>query len=550
MIKVKPVKQVLSITLSGNGTTGGFTVQENSTLQLTCSTFTDVQYVTYYRRNTNSIPETVTAVGYGTQGCGTDPIPPSYLICSCVSRREYACVIGTVTRAMNGDVWFCVRPEGDINDDSGDLTIVVTIGITAVSMVFPAGSSVTIIENTTIQFRCKTSAGNPQATVEWYKDNDTPDRADDTKIVTGIETSTNASDSLIVTIGKLRLTVKRNDQGVYCRANNGGVWLYSSSVVLNVQYVFKINEPSTLKVSYKSAEVISPVRVISGRSMTLTCSSTGNPSPTYTWTYPGGGPHSGPTLTLASVQTTHTGGVTCTAKNTLLPSGGTAIDKTQQTNITLQVLYPPSKPSCTISRTSISSTAVLVEGADSTISCISFANPPLITYTWSTPGRGQVSGANLTLTNAQHTADQGQYTLTVTNTMDPTGGSMEPGTTNTSFSVNIQYEPSTLKVSYKSAEVISPVRVISGRSMTLTCSSTGNPSPTYTWTYPGGGPHSGSTLTLASVLQTHAGGVTCTSRNKLSPTGGTAVDKTRETTITLQVLFILHRIIGKIVFIS
>ncbi|WAR05392.1 hypothetical protein MAR_020761, partial [Mya arenaria] len=48
-----------------------------------------------------SVADIITAVGYGSSGCGTDPIPPSYLICSCVSRRQYACVIQNVTRDMN-----------------------------------------------------------------------------------------------------------------------------------------------------------------------------------------------------------------------------------------------------------------------------------------------------------------------------------------------------------------------------------------------------------------------------------------------------------------
>ncbi|WAR06304.1 PXDNL-like protein [Mya arenaria] len=371
----------------------------------------------------------------------------------------------------------------------------------------PAFSPVYVIQNTNRQFRCITSDGNPKATIEWYKNNGTEDRADDTKITSGMKTDSIASGTFVRTSGTLNLTVQKNDQevGVYCKANNGGDWLYSS------------NEPSTPKVYYKGFEVTSHVRVISGRSTTLNCNGTGNPSPSYTWTYPGVGPQNGSTLTLASVQTTHAGGVTCTARNTLLPTGGTAVVKTKKTTITLQVLYPSSAPSCTISGTSILTTAILVEGTDNTFSCISSANPPSNTYTWSTPGREQVSGANLTLINVQHTADQGQYTLTATNTMDPTRGNTETGTSNTSFSTRkglsiisemsivVIDETSIPKLYYQDSVVNFPIRVISKRSVTITCSSTGNPNPTYTWTYPGGGRHSGPTLTLARVQTTHTG---------------------------------------------
>ncbi|WAR05850.1 HMCN2-like protein [Mya arenaria] len=505
---------LLSITLSGNGTSGGFTVQENSSLKLTCSSSTDLSYATFAVRELKLL-KIITAVGYGPSGCVMDP-QLSYLSCSCVSKREYVCVIRNVTRDMNGNVWFCFPPGGDTNDNSGDKTIVVTIGITAVSMISPAGSSVSVIDNTARQFRCETSAGNPQAIVEWYKDNGTLDRADDTRITTGTETDTRASRTLIVTIGKLTLTVQRNDHevGVYCRANNGGDWVYSS------------NEPSTPTVSYNGSEVTSPVRVISGRSMRLTCSSTGNPSPTYTWTYPGGGSFTWPTLTMASVQSTHAGTVTCTARNTLSPTEGSAVDRN-----------PPSSPSCTISGTSISGTATLVEGADRTFTCTSSAYPTPITYTWSTPGRGQVTGASLTLTNVQHTADQGKYTLTATNAMDPTEGNMETGTNNTTFYVDVQYEPSTPNVSYKGFEVSSPLRVKSGRSMTLNCRSTGNPSPAFTWTYSGIGSQEGPNLTLTNVETQHSGNVTCAARNKLSPTGETTEDKIRLTSIILQILY-------------
>ncbi|WAR06600.1 HMCN2-like protein [Mya arenaria] len=500
--------QVSSITLSGNGTSGGFTVQENESLQLTCSTSTDVQYVSYIRRLMGLVSKTITSVGYGSSGCGTDPTPPSYFSCSCVSRKQYVCVIRNVTRDMNGHVLLCLRPGGDPNDVSGDQTLVVSIGVTAVSMVFPAVSSVSVIDNSARQFRCVTSAGNPQATVEWYKDNGTPDRADDTRITTGIETDTSASGTLIVTIGKLTLTVQRNDHdlGVYCRANNGGNWLYSS------------NEPLNPKVLYKVSEVTSPIRVISGHSMTLSCTSTGNPNPTYTWTYPGGNAHSGSTLTLASVQTTLAGDVMCTAMNTLSPTGGTAVVKNS-----------PRAPSCTISGTTISTTAILVEGTDRTINCTSSANPPLITYTWSTPRRGQVSGASLSLINVQHTTDQGQYTLTVTNTMDPTGENMETGTSNTMFSVNVQFGP---KVQLREIHAI--LRDID---LNFQCPFvSGNPSETsFVWTRSVDSRQWNSQIvSISSVKKSDAGMYTCTATNQMTPTGAPGITGSHSGTFYLN----------------
>ncbi|XP_052807143.1 hemicentin-1-like isoform X2 [Mya arenaria] len=523
--------QVCSITLSGNGTSGGFTVQENASLQLTCTTSTDVQYVVFNRRLMGLTPQTIISVGYGSSGCesSSDPQPPYYLSCNCVSRSQFVCVIRTVTRDMNGHVWFCLPPVGDSNVVTGDKTIVVSIGITAVSMVFPAVSSVFVIENTARQFRCETSAGNPQAIVEWYKTNGTQDRADGTLITTGTETNTRASGTFFVTIGKLTLTVQRNDHevGVYCRANNSGNWLYSYSVVIDVQY-----EPFTPKVFYKGSEVTSSVRVISGRPMTLICSSTGNPIPTYTWTYPGGGSESGSTLTLASVQTTYAGGVTCTALNTLSPTGGTAVVKRQPTTINLQVLYSPQAPSCAISGTSISTTVILVEGTDRTINCTSSANPTFITYTWSTPGRGQVPGASLTLTNVKHPADQGQYTLMVTNTMDPTRENTETGTKNTTFSVDVQFGP---KVQLPETHAI-----LKGRDLNFQCLfASGNPSETsFVWTRSVDNRQWNSqNVSISSVKKSDAGMYTCTATNQITPTGAPATTGSHSGTIDLNVQY-------------
>ncbi|XP_052805554.1 hemicentin-1-like isoform X2 [Mya arenaria] len=249
------VGRVRSGTLTGNGKSGGFTVQENASLEVTCSTSIDAGEIFIAEKSSrlHVLASRLHVLGRarlhnGSRGCVIYHLRPPLLSCSCVSSRELICVIRTVTRAMNGDVWFCLY-KGDSFDREGGI-IVVTVGITSVSMVSPAGNSVSIIEDTAQHFRCETSVGNPQATVEWYKDNGTLDRSDDTEIITGKETNTSASVTLIVTVGKLSLTVQRNDHkvGVYCRANNGGDWLYSSSVVLDVQFGPKVQLPQTYDV--------------------------------------------------------------------------------------------------------------------------------------------------------------------------------------------------------------------------------------------------------------------------------------------------------------
>ncbi|XP_052803978.1 contactin-5-like isoform X2 [Mya arenaria] len=360
--------QVLSLTLSGNGTSGGFTVQENASLQLTCSSSTEVQYVNYYKRYTNKSPDTITAVGYGLSGCGTDPLPPSYLSCSCVSRKEYVCVIRTVTRQMNGDVWFCLPRGGDVNDNSGDKPIVVTIGITSVSMVFPAVDFVSVIKNTAREFRCETSAGNPQATVEWYKDHGTPGRADDIEITSGKETYSRGSGSLIVTSGKLTLTVQGNDDGVgvYCRAENGGDWQYSLSVVIDVQFGPQVNLPGDHP-------------ILEDRGLNYSCSYTpGNPSQTsFVWTRSVDNKQwNSRFVNISSVQRSDDGIYTCTATNRMTPSGSNEQIGKHNGTLHLNVLYESFVSSFTIAGNSGTDIVTKSEFSKATLICTVDSNPP------------------------------------------------------------------------------------------------------------------------------------------------------------------------------
>ncbi|WAR05470.1 CNTN4-like protein, partial [Mya arenaria] len=163
---------------------------------------------------------------------------------------------------------------------------------------------------------------------------------------------------------------------------------------------------------------------------------------------------------------------------------------------------PPSKPLCTIRATPVSKDAVFLEGTNGTISCTSSANPPLITYNWSTPSRGQVSGANLSLIDVQHSTDQGQYTLTVTNTMDPTKENNE--------TVGPQVR---LPEKYDISE---------GSALNYSCLSIpGNPSQTtVVWTrlFDNRQWHS-RIVNISQVQKSDDGLYTCTTTNKMTPTG-------------------------------
>ncbi|WAR06303.1 hypothetical protein MAR_021672, partial [Mya arenaria] len=174
----------------------------------------------------------------------------------------------------------------------------------------------------------------------------------------------------------------------------------------------------------------------------------------------------------------------------------------------------PSRPLCTINTTTISTNAVILEGTDCIISCTSEAFPTPITYSWSTPGRGLVYEKKLFLKNVTHTSDNGQYTLTVNNTMDPTVGNAETGTNTTAFSVAIQFGPK--------VDLPETYDILMDSVLNYSCSFIpGEPSQTSLyWTRSGDNRtwHS-QFASISSVQKSDAGLYTCTAMNRMMPTG-------------------------------
>ncbi len=66
---------------------------------------------------------------------------------------------------------------------------------------------------------CETSAGRPQATVQWYKRSVSGGEV----IIPGGSTNTEPSGTLVTTKRSLRYTASRADDGykIYCNTNNG-----------------------------------------------------------------------------------------------------------------------------------------------------------------------------------------------------------------------------------------------------------------------------------------------------------------------------------------
>ncbi|XP_073670131.1 Schwann cell myelin protein-like isoform X2 [Paramisgurnus dabryanus] len=255
----------------------------------------------------------------------------------------------------------------------------------------------------------------------------------------------------------------------------------------------------TLRVQYApentSVSVFPSNSVLEGSSVTLICSSDGNPAVfNYTWYRENGGQleelQTGYNLTFNVTDRTHTGLYYCQARNQ---------HGTQNTSVLLDIQYAPENTSVSV----FPSNSVL-EGSSVTLICSSDGNPAVFNYTWYRENGGQLedqTGYNLTF-NVTHRTHTGLYYCQTKN---------QHGTQNTSVLLDIQYAPENTSVS-----VFPSNPVLEGSSVTLICSSDGNPAVlNFTWYRENGEQlQTGYNLTFNVTDRTHTGRYYCQTRNQ------------------------------------
>nr|XP_055046289.1 B-cell receptor CD22-like [Misgurnus anguillicaudatus] len=246
-----------------------------------------------------------------------------------------------------------------------------------------------------------------------------------------------------------------------------------------------------------SVFVIPSNSVLEGSSVTLICSSVANPE-VITWYRENRGQleelQTGSNLTFNVTDRTHTGRYYCQAKNQ---------HGTQNTSVLLDIQYAPKNTSVSM----FPSNSVL-EGSSVTLICSSDGNPAVFNYTWYRENGEQLeelqTGYNLTfnVTNRTHT---GRYYCQAEN---------KHGTQNTAVLLDIQYAPENTSVSVFPSNFI-----LEGSSVTLICSSDGNPAVfNYTWYRVNEGQleelQTGSNHTFIVTDHTHTGRYYCQTKNQ------------------------------------
>ncbi|XP_036412874.1 B-cell receptor CD22-like [Colossoma macropomum] len=378
-----------------------------------------------------------------------------------------------------------------------------------------------VTEGETADLTCKTTCSLTDPTFIWYK-NGHP-----------LTTKTIKNNQLHLQ------TVTSEDAGSYSCAVRGYQHLNSTAQNLRVRY-----SPKNISVS------ISPSgRIIEGSSMNLTCSSDANPPvKNYTWFKGSTSVRGGKIYNIPNITSEDSGEYTCQSRNDHGERNSTAVH--------LNVLYPPKSVSV-----SINPSGIILEGSSVTLTCSSDANPPVKIYTWFNGSLSAGPGKTYSIPNIRSEAS-GEYTCQSRN---------DHGERNsTAVHLNVLYPPKSVSVSIspsgsgqnyniinitadhtglyyceaqndhgaqRSAGV--PVRdppnnvsvsispsgeTVEGSSVTLTCSSDGNPPvKNYTWIKGSTSVGEGKTYSIPNIRSEDSGEYTCQSRNDHGERNSTAV---------------------------
>ncbi|KAL5020548.1 hypothetical protein ScPMuIL_003440 [Solemya velum] len=356
---------------------------------------------------------------------------------------------------------------------------------------YSTGTVLVEVPQNTVRLNCAVGVANPEANLAW--DSNCPN-GNDAKSTRKISRTINVS---------------RGMNGVICTCSgsqSGTVWTGADSVTFTVHY------------GPDRAEITGNTRVLASTQMTLTCTATSySPRVTFQWTKKGVdvGVSSG-TYQFTPQVADDNAEVVCVAKNSQ------HLNQQAQHSVTLDILYSPSSgPEITGL-----SGLVLVEGRSPTtvtLTCtVGIANPvPKLTWNSNCPAGTTVQRAASSSTisisleiSVHRRINEAMCTCS--------GSQSDNGWTRTDF-VNFIVFYGTSNTSIQAPKVNTE-----GEDVIISCSSIGNPIPTYTITGPGSRHTSvQNTLKITDIDRSDSGQYSCTAVNTYN-------DETQTADVTVQ----------------
>ncbi|KAL4228916.1 hypothetical protein ACF0H5_011957 [Mactra antiquata] len=344
-------------------------------------------------------------------------------------------------------------------------------------------SSSLFIENTVILLTCSSSGGKPPPTMLWLKNGQSINSANYIPSENGTSSS------------QITITLQRSDHSanysckVFNQANQNAPHVRSQ--ILNVQYAPSISfEPN-----------YSPYRVKIKSPINLRCKVDSNPSyQSIEWRKDGNLLPYSENVTINSIEKSHSGNYTCTARNTIRGQMYTATAW-----VVIDVIYAP-----------IITTTRLIEANISTevnMSCKVDSNPPPSQILWQKLGQDVINANGPNFVFFAQKRYDGNYTCTAFSRLQPSGMDPEDITSKGTTTVKVRYAPG--------QAFINPVTpILVGQTLTLTCtlSDQGYPYPTFQWRKIGSSqllPSTGPMYTISSAKLTDNGKYSCLPTNMM-----------------------------------
>ncbi|XP_071159627.1 hemicentin-1-like isoform X20 [Mytilus edulis] len=446
-----------------------YSVQRGNPITLECEVTSSPTHTSvYWTRivNSNTVTLTMTGAKYG----GSTISSPSLIIFNVEDSDEGA----YICHATNG------IGAGQSSQTFLNVEGYVPSVLASIKPTVNVGESVVI--------NCVVTADPKETSITWQK------VVNNVPTTMSITSNNRYSGGTVSTPALTISNVEDNDEGQYiCQATNTVGTGSSNQVYLDV-----VGEPPRL--TYVTP---SRITVTEGDLILATCVSTANPTPTFTW-YKDNSVQTfatGDKLRIDISARTDMGTYTCRARNNY------GLDEAA---LTVDVQY---KPDVTISTST--STFNGVGGGSVNIPCTHLANPAVTAVSWRkvsggvtetiTVGGNKYAGgglfqSGLTIYNLQ-ASDVGTYQCLATNLVGT--GESEIVTLN----INTQAAPFDVR--------INPVYVdvIAGASFDATCTSKGDPAPTFSWYYADRMIQTGPQLTVTSTVSTDGGLYTCVATN-------------------------------------
>ncbi|XP_052214822.1 synaptogenesis protein syg-2-like [Dreissena polymorpha] len=389
----------------------------------------------------------------------------------------------------------------------------------------PALTVISVLPNVALSYiQCVSSEGRPAPSITWYLDNKTPSDYSDDVDLTGYSSSSTVAD---VTTSILTMTPSTNyhDARIYCNVSNGyGQIMSNRTLRINL-----LSYPTKPSIRFNTVLAPSSISVIKNSTMTLECSSSGNPEPSFSWTLFNGSIISSSVITFTVATNNNKEQILCSAASVLYPTNRLRIATGHTTVLTMNILNAPETPQFTFQTCATYSQTnhlKVIPGHSVSGSCTSKSEPSS-TFLWTPANSGIGDGFFINNVSREHSDT---YTCIANNKMNTTFSGIINGTNKSSFYLDV------LAPAY--ALFIGNYSVLVNTTLSVTCPfKPGNPAETRLSWFRGNTSAIGSqqNLSLSNVQLSGEGYYKCRVNNTMDPTGCATKEAYEETIFYMDV---------------